>query len=425
MEGSSELQSLKEENARLREELQRFRAGSHATSSAGLQELRSSRSRFNCVSQSAQVWREGAAGPVSVEAVKEGDKVLAVDLANSQSPSVAFVPVQEISKVKEKPEGRWLRISLADGSQALVTAGHPVFPERQLMSGEIDTSPNPVKAEELQPGVDRLVVMKFEAVAVTDIKPLEEAENPAEQVRLRLSREALDSNSGSKPSRPALMLASSAPKKAGNILSLVALGDRSSLRPRGTEMPSEAAAAEASDSDMDLDVDSGDDDEAAADEDELEIILGGSDQRSPWLCRRVPGTGGDWQRSEVRQPALCLSEMAALPRDANGARLSFGSLGHVLHNEACKVCVFNRKLGVACRHSWLCNFCHAKHQPYVRPSRRSRQAQGGDSAEAPAPYLESTQQRGFAGHLLREEPAYVNPMVATTGVDMRQCKVSI
>merc|ERR1712032_1013584 len=41
-----------------------------------------------------------------------------------------------------------------------------------------------------------------------------------------------------------------------------------------------------------------------------------------------------------------------------------------MHNKPCKVCVFNRKQ--SCRQRWLCNFCHAAHQPYVRARRPPR-----------------------------------------------------
>mmetsp|Transcript_11245 Transcript_11245/g.20549 ORF Transcript_11245/g.20549 Transcript_11245/m.20549 type:complete len:445 (-) Transcript_11245:131-1465(-) len=430
-----DVKSLQEENARLRQELQALRAGSQSLQSSGILDARdvASRSRYNCVSQSSQVWREGASGPISIEQVQAGDRILAADLASSQSPSIEFVPVQEISKVREKPEARWLRISLSDGSQAVVTASHPVFPERQLMSGQMDTSPSPVKAEELQVGIDRLVVMKLEAVSVSEVTPLEDDQNgAAEQFRLRLGREASESDSGvqGKPSRPSLLLASPSTNKASSLLSLIALGDRSS-KPRLPDPTSGSAVSESSESDVDADILSGDeaDDYSALDE-ELEIILGGTDQRSSWSFIRQGSSAREWRRCEDRQPAICLSEIRALPKDTTGTKLSFGSLGHALHNDACKVCVFNRKTGVACRHSWLCNFCHAKHQPYVRPSRRNRQttlaAPAGDPSR-PCPMVGGHQPpfSGFADPrqaLSRpvQEPAYVNP-----AMDIRQCKVSI
>mmetsp|Transcript_18315 Transcript_18315/g.42774 ORF Transcript_18315/g.42774 Transcript_18315/m.42774 type:complete len:440 (+) Transcript_18315:51-1370(+) len=425
-----DVKSLQEENARLRQQLEALRAGGQ--SSGGLDAPdQALRSRYNCVSQSSQVWREGSAGPISIEEVQAGDRILAADLTSSQSPAIEFVPVREISKVREKPEARWLRISLSDGSQAVVTASHPVFPERQLMSGQMDTSPSPVKAEELQAGIDRLVVMKLEAVSVSEVTPLEDDANGAtEQFRLRLGREASegDPNALGKPSRPSLLLASSPTSKATSLLSLIALGDRSS-KPRLPDPTSGKAVSEPSESDVDADILSGDeaDDYTALDE-ELEIILGGTDQRSSWNFIKQGSSAREWRRCEVRQTAICLSDVRALPKDTNGTKLSFGSLGHALHNESCKVCVFNRKTGVACRHSWLCNFCHAKHQPYVRPSRRNRQTTLGAPADSSRPCPLVGQQPTFGGFadarqsLPRpvQEPAYVNP-----AMDIRQCKVSI
>mmetsp|Transcript_82733 Transcript_82733/g.229643 ORF Transcript_82733/g.229643 Transcript_82733/m.229643 type:complete len:325 (-) Transcript_82733:185-1159(-) len=109
--------------------------------------------------------------------------------------------------------------------------------------------------------------------------------------------------------------------------------------------------------------------------DGAEVHLGGGDDRSLW-ARSGPDRG--WERQEGRSGAgrqIRLSDILALPCDNEGRRLSFGSLGHVLNDEACKVCVFSKREaqgGHACRHGVLCAFCHAWHRPYIRPRRTTR-----------------------------------------------------
>lgn len=105
---------------------------------------------------------------------------------------------------------------------------------------------------------------------------------------------------------------------------------------------------------------------------DVEILLGGHDEKSAWHYKKEDG---EWCRVERNlEPQLRLSDIQALPRDSEGVVMSFGSLGHALKNEPCKVCVFNRKN--SCRQRWLCNFCHAAHQPYVRARRPQRRRDG-------------------------------------------------
>merc|ERR1712222_90338 len=79
---------------------------------------------------------------------------------------------------------------------------------------------------------------------------------------------------------------------------------------------------------------------------------------------------GSLPRSCIR-----LSDYSSLPISEKGERMSYGSLAHTVKEENCKVCVFKRKNGVACRHGALCFFCHAEHKPYVRPPRFQRGAE--------------------------------------------------
>lgn len=116
--------------------------------------------------------------------------------------------------------------------------------------------------------------------------------------------------------------------------------------------------------------------------DDIEIILGSIDEKSGWRRSRYDNS---WYRNEEADAArtVRLSDIRNLPRGQEGELLSYGSIAHSQPGETCKVCVFNRKNGSICRNAWSCTFCHAWHQPYVRPRRpdKRRAKPGGNSVE--------------------------------------------
>lgn len=113
--------------------------------------------------------------------------------------------------------------------------------------------------------------------------------------------------------------------------------------------------------------DPGTDSEMSDIEDDVQVLIGGQDESTAW---RYSKEDGQWSRAEGMEAVLRLSDIQALPRGPAGELMSFGSLGHVLNKDPCKVCVFYRKN--SCRHSWLCTFCHSAHQPYVRTRRQQK-----------------------------------------------------
>lgn len=116
--------------------------------------------------------------------------------------------------------------------------------------------------------------------------------------------------------------------------------------------------------------DSGSDSEMSDIEDDVQVLIGGHDEANAWRYTKDDGNG-QWSRVPGSMEAvLRLSDILALPRNPAGEIMSFGSLGHVLNKDPCKVCVFYRKN--SCRHSWLCTFCHSAHQPYVRTRRQQK-----------------------------------------------------
>jgi len=104
---------------------------------------------------------------------------------------------------------------------------------------------------------------------------------------------------------------------------------------------------------------------------DVQVLIGGHDESTAWHYEEHTG----WSRlAGGLECSVRLSDVRALPHGNAGELLSFGSLGHLVHSERCKVCVFHRRK--SCRHSWLCTFCHA-HPPHMRarPPQKRRKHQ--------------------------------------------------
>jgi len=117
-----------------------------------------------------------------------------------------------------------------------------------------------------------------------------------------------------------------------------------------------------------------DTDSAASDiEEDVQILIGGLDETKAW---RYMEEHGGWSRETITScSAVRLSDMQALPRGSTGELLSFGSLGHMLHGERCKPCIFHQR--GSCRRKSLCTFCHAAHKLRARQPKKRRRDQIG------------------------------------------------
>jgi len=81
----------------------------------------------------------------------------------------------------------------------------------------------------------------------------------------------------------------------------------------------------------------------------------------------TPGPSGESGPSSPRTPESNLSEdelLRLVPRDANGALLSIGSVGH--EEGTCKPCVFAFNENKPCGNGLRCSFCHYQHPPKKR-----------------------------------------------------------
>ena len=86
---------------------------------------------------------------------------------------------------------------------------------------------------------------------------------------------------------------------------------------------------------------------------DAKVYLGGDDRHGPW----ARNSAGVWQRIDSRgqtEPNMIrLSDYRNMPKRSDGESTSFGSIGHLVHDERCKVCVFTWP-GRVCQFGRLC-----------------------------------------------------------------------
>lgn len=265
----------------------------------------------------------------------------------------------------------WVRIALADGSEALMTASHPMFTEGNFSNSGYTLGA--LKAEDLVPGVDSLISLCARPSVVKSVTPVPPEETPAGRIQVELGPLEQEDGGSTRSRRALLMTLPQEPggPPVGNCF--IGVCD-SAVKPASTRFDAleedGETASQTTKSGSIPSTGSGGGLEARIDAggDEVEVILGSIDEPSGWRRSRADG---EWYRCDKAEAArtVRLSDIRSLPRTEEGTLLSFGSIAHSMPNERCKVCVFSRKSGAICRHGWACTFCHAWHQPYVRPRR--------------------------------------------------------
>jgi len=114
----------------------------------------------DCFPQNATVRQEGVATPVPIKDLESGSKVLCLDRLTG---GFRYIPLVDVSFAHGRSE--WTRLLLADGSSMLVTSDHPVRLEPVDQSSCLDF----VRASELTPGQDHVLVLKLERMAIEDV----------------------------------------------------------------------------------------------------------------------------------------------------------------------------------------------------------------------------------------------------------------
>jgi len=381
----------------------------------------------DCLPPSACVWTEGSTEPLALKDVKLGMKILTVDPL--RNPSMSFASVRRIEITADAEQDQWVKVGLADGTEAMMTASHAMWPEGTTSNSGYTLGA--LRAEDLVPGVDSLMCLSIRPVPVQSVTPVSPEDAPSSRVQLDLGWEQ-DEQDEHHPSRRGLLLA--LPKKEPGetfSASFVAVGD-SVIRPAPTrfdaleEIDGDSASQTTKSASwpstasgqyyLQRQGEGGQVEAEVEDREDVEIVLGGIDEWSAWVRAGTPDGQRQWQRTRDFEAArtVRLSDISSLPRGQNDELMSFGSIGHLVHNETCKVCVFNRKSGTSCRNGWACSFCHAWHRPYVRPRRPDKRRQKQDEpddASLASTYVgssagASTEHRGSARGL--GDPWYVN-----------------
>jgi len=409
---------------------------------------------FDCLPPTACVWVQGAETPTQLSDLRPGMRILTMDPL--RSPSVSFTSVKKISMEAdrlESPNGLivpqtqaepgaqtvgetvdWIRVALADGSEVITTASHPMFPEGTSTNSGYTLGA--LKAEDLVPGVDSLISMSARPVLVKSVTSVPAQETPAGRVQLELGWEQAV---GTRSRRTLLMTMPQEPGGPPVGASFVGVCD-SLVKPASSRY---AALEEDIDTSVSGSADFGSwpstgsggfREEVKADgspKENVEIILGSIDEHSGWRRSR---RDGEWYRNEDvdAKRTVRLSDVRNLPRKEDGSLLSYGSIAHAVKNEQCKVCVFQRKTGTICRNGWACTFCHAWHQPYVRPRRpdkrrvkggsqmgdddQSQQSIGSDEGYTPMPPQQHLPPAPLPPVVGTAEPWYVQP--SSTGLSL-------
>lgn len=363
----------------------------------------------DCLPPYGLVWVQGSDKPVELSSIKKGMRVLSFD--PSCSPPMAFAEVQSADTVVGPAS--WVKVQMSDGTEALMTADHPVWPQPSVPGGAVSTGC--VRAMDLVPGVNALPVHGCSIVPVQSVRSVPAAEAPAARVRLELS--SADGESAEEQRSVFVTF----PEEAGirSRGSFVGVGDASAqlkINPlaawhaesRNTFLsivsPDEQTwknGLRRSWSDPGLTtLKAADPGEARpeVEEDEEEVIviadsnscsmssssmsmgnsfdqvvIGSCDHTSGWAWSSARG----WQPVPLEERAglVRLSDITNLPiSKETGERLSFGSIAHHTGAGPCKVCAFQARSDRVCRQGVLCPFCHCKHATYVRPSAKKRRA---------------------------------------------------
>lgn len=121
----------------------------------------SARTPGDCLPPQAAVWVEGKTMPLAVAEVTPGERVLCFDSLGRGCPK--FVEVSGVRILED--DAQWVAVTLEDGASLTMTANHPV--QRHRVEDKVGHA---VRAEDLQAGLDRLMVMRMVPVAVERVE---------------------------------------------------------------------------------------------------------------------------------------------------------------------------------------------------------------------------------------------------------------
>jgi len=320
----------------------------------------------DCLLPDSVAWVEGQPMPQPLSTLISGQKVLCHD---NVSKGLKYAEILDVKT--ESGTAKWVSVVLEDGTSLQMTANHPVQPLTGSHSGAMGA----VRAMDLCPGSDYLMVLKTMPVLVQEVEA-GEAESE-DRVFLTLRQ----------PQRHSLFVAS--PPRGGGAgvptVQTMAVGSADVVPTRSTHaitvkngfidlperdampvlkrsnsappdvletkwLPSISSAMSSSLDDSSV---------ARFSEEDVELILAPS-TRPAWRG----GVGLGLEPRYVAD-AVALSEVLSI----QGASLrSFGSFAHAQGN--CKSCLFSNRVehngGIACSKGVFCERCHESHDAMQR-----------------------------------------------------------
>jgi hypothetical protein len=115
----------------------------------------------DCLPPHAMVWTEGGKLPQLLSTLQAGERIMCYD---NLSKSMTYA---KIEKLENSTNTEWVQLSLEDGSTLEVTTDHPLAVQPEF--GSL-LSQKCMRAGELRPGRDRLMMLKMVWVPISDVR---------------------------------------------------------------------------------------------------------------------------------------------------------------------------------------------------------------------------------------------------------------
>lgn len=326
----------------------------------------------DCLLSTCNVFVEGDAVPRHVDQVVRGDRVMCHDRVGGS------FKYAEVTAVRlEKPEAKWLQVSLADGTSLTMTEDHPVSIGR---SGW-----RTVSAVELKPGEHTVMVLRTTEVPVSKVQSC----TPRSQARAGSKVAWADDSELQGPRRVFLTVHQPerhsvfvAPESWEKGLSAMAVGS--------ADLAAVHVASTIKNSFIDFESDSNDIVRSYSDPcvcfpgplpsfSEATSTVGRStvSEMSDGQTTLCLGLSSHWQRGQREQLGLTARQQdeASLSDLISVRRQGFRSVGSALHKQGnCQICVFEHRHihqgAPACFKGSLCSRCHEHHPPSALPARK-------------------------------------------------------
>lgn len=146
---------------------------------------------IDCLQEADMVWTTETPHPIPIRDLSQGQRVLCYDHLGRGLKHVEVLSV--VSKIGDAVQ--WATVNLKDGTSIKVTADHPILTESYgKWPCLLGVSQAPVRAGDLKPDSDKVLVMKLVPVAIQSVE-LDSAEELQEQTRVSINLQQPDRHS--------------------------------------------------------------------------------------------------------------------------------------------------------------------------------------------------------------------------------------